>query len=275
MTTSFLTDQTAEINDTVLHYTLQGEGVPLVLIHAGVADSRSWKVQLEAFAQYYQVLAYDLRGYGQSKMPANESYAHHEDLHAMLTHLNIESAFVVGMSMGGKTALNFILAYPDMVRGLVVIGSALEGYPLGGDYLKKMWTQAGEAFDNDNQTRAAEIEMEMWLVGEGRAVESVATDVRQLVTEMIQLSYVHETEAEDAEEIELIPPPVDRLSEIQAKTLVLIGEYDAPVMHDIATKIAVDIPNSQKIVLDKTAHLPNVERPGLLNLHILNFLRRV
>lgn len=275
MTTAFLTEKTAEINGTVLHYTLEGEGTSLVLIHAGVADSRGWKHQIETLAQHYQVLVYDLRGYGQSKMPANESYAHHEDLHALLTHLNIDSAFVVSMSMGGKTAINFTLTYPDMVRGLVVIGSALEGYPLGGNYLKKMWTQAGEAFDDDNQTRAAEIEMEMWLVGEGRALETVATDVRQLVTEMIQLSYVRETEAEDAEEIEFNPPAVDRLSEIQAKTLVLVGKYDAPVMHDIATKIAVDIPNSQKIVLENTAHLPNVEVPAVLNQHILDFLNQV
>lgn len=272
MTTPFLTDQTADINGTTLHYTLQGEGETLVLIHAGVADSRSWQQQLEAFAQDYQVLAYDLRGYGQSKMPANEAYTHHEDLHALLNHLGIETTHIVGMSMGGKTAINFALTYPNMVKNLILIGSALEGYSLQGEYLEKMWTLAGEAFDNEGHAPAAEIEMETWLVGPGRTKDAVSNEVRSLVNEMIELSYVHEVAAEEAEEKELVPPAVERLSEIKNPTLILIGEYDVPVMHDIATKLDAEIPNSRKIILKNTAHLPNVEIPDVLNQHILEFL---
>ena len=273
MATPFLTGQTVEINGTVLHYTLQGSGETLVLMHAGVADSRGWKHQLEALAQDYQVLTYDLRGYGQSKMPANQLYAHHEDLYALLTHLGIQSAYLVGMSMGGKIAINFTLTYPEMVQCLILIGSALTGYQLQGEYLEKMWTLAGEAFDNGEQMRAAEIEMETWLVGSGRAVDDVPADVRTLVSEMIQRSYVHEIEAEEAKEKEMLPPlPVQRLNEIKVPALVLVGEYDVPVMHDIATKLEIEIPNSQKIVLKNTAHLPNVEIPAVLNQHICDFL---
>lgn len=273
MTTPFLTNQTADINGTVLHYTLQGEGAPLVLIHAGVADSRGWQHQIEAFAQDYQVLAYDLRGYGQSKMPAHETYTHHEDLHALLTHLGIQSAYMVGMSMGGKTAINFTLTYPEMIKRLVLIGSALDGYPLQGDYLEKMWALASEVFTKQGYAPAAEIEMETWLIGPGRSVDAVPEDVRTLVSEMIQVSYIHEIAAEEAEEKDLAPPATERLPEIKVPTLVLIGEYDVPVMHEIATKLDAEILISQKIILPNTAHLPNVEIPVVLNQHIRDFLR--
>lgn len=272
MTIPFITDQTVEINGTVLHYTLQGQGEPIVFIHAGVADSRGWQHQIEAFAQDYQVLAYDLRGFGQSKMPGNQAYAHHEDLYALLTHEDIQSANLVAMSMGGKTAINFALTYPEMVKKLIVIGSALEGYRLQGEYLETMWKRAGEAFDNEGHAPAAQIEMETWLVGPSRKLDDVSENVRNLVSEMIELSYIHEIAAEDAEETELTPPATERLSEIQAPTLVLIGEYDVPVMHDIATKLDAEIPNAKKILLKNTAHLPNVEIPDVLNQHIREFL---
>jgi|SRR5215216_6003780 len=81
----------APIKGTELYYELQGSGFPLVLIHAGVVNHRMWDEQFDLFSQHYRVLRYDVRGYGQSKSPA-ESYSGFEDLYELLKFLGITQA---------------------------------------------------------------------------------------------------------------------------------------------------------------------------------------
>ncbi len=102
-----------------LYYEVAGTGHPLLLIHAGVADSRMWDQQFQTFAQHYQVIRYDLRGFGQSSVPAGP-FANHKDTFALLEHLGIKQAHVIGISFGGLVALDFTLAFPEKVTALVL-----------------------------------------------------------------------------------------------------------------------------------------------------------
>ncbi len=78
-----------------LHYIMFGEGFPLVLIHAGIASSHMWDKQIMALAGRYQVITYDMRGLGRSKMPPGE-FSHHRDLAGLLQYLVISATCVVG-----------------------------------------------------------------------------------------------------------------------------------------------------------------------------------
>ena len=260
-------------NGTELAYHLTGNGdQTLVFIHAGVADSRSWQGQIEAFAGDYRVLVYDLRGYGQSVMPPDVAYAHHEDLHALLTHLGIERATLVGVSMGGKTAINFALTYPALVDRLVLVCSALAGYELGTDaVLQRVYEGAEGIYEQGDIAALITMDLQAWYAGQ-RPLEVLSAEVQTLAREMLARAYELEFAAGDVEERDPTPPPMERLGEIAGPTLVLIGEYDVPVMHTIAALLAEQIPAAQHQVLADTAHMPYVERPAEFNAVVRTFL---
>ena len=89
----------AEVNGTRIYYEVAGSGHPLVLIHGFTLDARMWDDQFETFAQYCQVIRYDMRGFGKSAFPVpGESYTHADDLKALLEHLGIAHAYVLDRS---------------------------------------------------------------------------------------------------------------------------------------------------------------------------------
>src|SRR5215207_10510365 len=91
----------ARIDNAAIYYETAGQGTPLVMIHAGVADRRQWNNEFPFFAQSHQVIRYDMRGYGKSE-PVDGEYSHLSDLVALLHALEIGVPFVLmGCSMGG------------------------------------------------------------------------------------------------------------------------------------------------------------------------------
>ncbi|WP_327639118.1 alpha/beta hydrolase [Kribbella sp. NBC_00482] len=114
--------------DTVWTEHLAGDGVPIVLLHPGIGDSRSWDLVMPGLSGY-RVVRYDVRGYGRSPQPTGE-FSLLSDLEAVLDQLNLERALLVGCSMGGGTALTFTLTHPDRVHGLVLLCPSVSGFPL-------------------------------------------------------------------------------------------------------------------------------------------------
>ncbi len=96
----------APSNAAKLYFETRGEGPALVFIHAGVSDHRMWDPQVEVFASRFKVIRYDLRGFGKSTMP-EESFALRDDLFAVLRHLGIGKAALIGCSMGGAIGDRF------------------------------------------------------------------------------------------------------------------------------------------------------------------------
>src|SRR5512132_954532 len=87
----------AEVGGARIYYEVAGAGHPLILVHAGVADSRMWDRQFHVFAEHYVVIRYDLRGFGRTSIPSG-LFASHEDLAGLLRYLHVERAHVVGLS---------------------------------------------------------------------------------------------------------------------------------------------------------------------------------
>jgi 3-oxoadipate enol-lactonase len=117
----------AEVNGTKLYYEAKGSGASVVLLHDGLLDSRVWDEQFESFARHHTVVRYDRRGYGRSNI-AMEEFSDVEDLLHLLRVLGVSDAQLIGMSNGGRVALDFTLEHPDMVDSLVLVGSSLGGY---------------------------------------------------------------------------------------------------------------------------------------------------
>ena len=115
------------VNGAKLYYDVGGEGHPLVLLHDGLLNRRMWDDQFVAFARLYHTIRYDRRGYGKSSRP-DRPFSDVSDLYRLLRHLGINEAYLLGISNGGKVALEFALEHPGMVAALVLVGPSLGGY---------------------------------------------------------------------------------------------------------------------------------------------------
>src|SRR5829696_2371885 len=215
----------AEVNGARIYYEVAGEGDPLVLVHAGIADSRMWEDQLMALADHYRVIRYDMRGFGRTAM-VEGPFSHHEDLRALLDSLDVELAHLVGCSMGGGAVLDFALEYPQRVGNLVLVGSAVGGFRPDFDP-PRQWYELVAADEAGDLGRVSELEVGIWVVGPERSPDDVDSSVRDLVWEMNLIALRNET-AGLGEEWEPEPPAADRLPDVQAPTLLIVGDEDQP-----------------------------------------------
>jgi pimeloyl-ACP methyl ester carboxylesterase len=258
-----------EANNTKFYYEMDGSGFPLVLVHAGIADTRMWNDQFHVFAEKYQTIRYDRRGFGKTK-PADGDFSLHGDLYEVLKSLGIKQAILVGCSQGSKTVTNFTLEHPEMVKALVLVGSALGGFEFDGESPSQE-AEIEKAEEAGDLERVNELEIQIWVDGQGRTPDQVDSKVRALVKDMnwIALQYPQDL----GNEIPLHPAAANRLAEIKVPTLVVIGNLDTAWCQAAAEHLAKNIPNAKKIVMNDVAHLPNMEKPEEFNRHVMEFLK--
>jgi 3-oxoadipate enol-lactonase len=260
-----------EINGAPLYYEVAGEGFPLVLIHAGVADSRMWDEQVAAFAPQYRVVRYDWRGAGRSAIPA-VPFAQHEELRELFQHLGIARAHVVGLSYGSLIALDFTLAHPEMVEKLVLAAPGVSGSQPSAEQMQ--YNEAEEAaLEAGELDGATEITLRTWVDGPGRGPGEVNPAVRERVRAMQRQAYEIPI-PEGAEELDLEPPAIGRLSEVKAPTLIIVGDYDLQPKVEQARSMAEEIAGAQLVVFPGVAHMVNMEKPEEFNRAVLDFLNR-
>ena len=261
----------AEVNGARLYYEVAGEGHPLVLIHAGICDSRMWDQQWDTFAQLYRVIRYDVRGCGKSAIPPGP-FAHRDDLDALLRFLSVDKAFLIGVSNGGRIAIEFTLEHPDRVAALIPVASGIGGAE-PTETLVKAWEEVDAAFSAGDIARANEIELQAWVDGPSRTPDQVDPAVRERVREMNANNFALLTE--EAQEVRLEPPALSRLEDIRVPTLVIVGDHDQPHVLASADLLATGIVGAKKVVISGTAHLPSMEQPEEFNRVVLDFLQKL
>jgi 3-oxoadipate enol-lactonase len=245
-----------------------------VLIHAGICDARMWDPQWETFTRSLRVLRYDLRGFGRSPIGPGR-FSHAGDLLELLEQQQLQKASLVGVSMGGRAALEVALTRPELVEALVLVGA---GFP-GHDWSAEM-NAADEAemaaLTRGDLDAAVEVSLRTWVDGPQRRPEDVDPEVRAQVAEMQRRAYELQLPVwETAEEERLVDDLAERLSEVAAPTLVVVGEEDLPDIHEIADRLEREIPNAQRASIADTAHVPSLERPREFDQLVLPFLQSV
>jgi 3-oxoadipate enol-lactonase len=264
-----LTYQLAAINGTTLHYQALGRGRPVVLIHAGIANLHMWDEQMLALAGSYRPIRYDIRGWGES-LDAPGEYSDHADLRALLQHLGESEAILVGLSFGGKVALDFALSYPELTTALVLVGSAVGGYEFVAADIGDELAAFEAAYERGDKAAAAELEAQIWVDGPQRTSDQVDPTFRAQALALIR----HTLELPDGpgQRQEPDPPAIERLAEVDVPVLVLRGEYDTMDIQALARLLTDNIPGATQKVIPDTAHLPNMERPAVFNRLLLDFL---
>ncbi len=253
-----------------LYYEVAGVGHPLLLIHAGIADSRMWDDQFAVFAQHYRVIRYDLRGFGQSEVPAHQ-FSYVEDIVNLLHFLQVQHAYIVGISLGSMIALDFTLSHPAMVDALILGAPGVGGYPPSEDVLRFNEEEEAALERNDLAT-ATEINLRFWVDGPKRTPKQVDPAVRERVRIMQDHAFTVPF-PEDAEEISLMPPAITRLREIHVPTLIIVGDYDIPSKLTLTVLLATEISDAKKAIIPGVAHMVSMEQPEIFNRLVLDFLQ--
>jgi len=262
----------AEIDDAKIYYEVVGAGHPLVFAHAGIADSRMWDSQFQAFAERYQVVRFDQRGFGKTAMVAGD-YSRREDLRGLLDFLKIDHAYFVGCSLGGGVITDFALEYPTRVDGLVLVGAAVSGYQFQGAYppeIERISQEIDKAEAAGDLARVNELELRVWVDGMGALPTRVNPAVRELVGDM---NFIALSSPQDlGNELKPSKPAVNRLAEIRVPALVIIGDLDIPPSLERTEILVQGIGGAKKVIMPGTAHVPNMEQPEIFNRHVLEFL---
>jgi pimeloyl-ACP methyl ester carboxylesterase len=234
-----------------------GSGSPdVLLVHAGVTDQRGWRHVVDAL-HGHRCLTYDARRYGRTTYEPEDGWSPVEDAVAVLDAYDVGEAVVVGASMGGRTSLDLALLHPDRVRALVLIGPAVSGAPEreveeGVKPLEAALEQAWEARDLAELNR---LEAHIWLDGPLTAEGRVGGAARELFLEMNGRSLAAPDPGDDDSGVRAW----DRLAEIGAPTLLLVGEHDLAEIRENCARAAREIAGARLVELPGVAHLPHLE----------------
>ena len=248
----------------------QGAGPEIVLLHAGVADRRAWFDLMDLLSDDHRLIAYDQRGYGQT-MFRTGVHDPREDLAVVLDSLATGPVGIVGNSIGGRLAIDIALWRPELVRGLVLIGSAVRGAPAPEQVPEAVTTldaRIDQALENGDIDEANRLEAHMWLDGPLVSEGRVTGEVRELFSSMNRMAL----DAPDVGPEGEIPDAWDRLEDIRVPTLVISGTHDVPHIQERQTVIADRIPDARLEVMEGVAHLPALEAPERVAQMIEEFL---
>jgi pimeloyl-ACP methyl ester carboxylesterase len=228
-----------------------------------------WEDQVDAFAREFEVIRYDVRGFGRSGPGTSEPFTSVDDLKALLDYLGHRSAHVVGLSMGGGIATSFAAVYPEATRSLVPVDSNLWGYRFSDE-----WNQFFSGLDRAAAEHGVDSAKESWLAHALFAPANARPDVAERLRAIVgDYSGWHWLNGDG--ERGLNPPTIERLGGLRVPTLVVVGELDLPDFQAIADCLSTTIPKAHKAVLPGVGHMSSMEDPAAFNDAVLDFLRAV
>jgi pimeloyl-ACP methyl ester carboxylesterase len=251
-----------------LFYEERGAGPAVILIHGGMLDHRMWDPQVEALAAHFRVVRYDVAAHGRSPAP-DVPWRDYEHLGLLMRGLGVESASLVGLSLGGRIAIDFAIAQPGKVRALALLGPGMSGFPFTGRDWSGGSGERAAARAAGNAERVADLFMRSWVAGPHRTPAQVDPAVWARVREMAVPNALNRGEG-----AELEPPAVGRLGEIAAPVLLIEGELDCEDIHRIAALVERRVAGARRVVIPGVAHQPNLERPAEINRLLLDFLQQ-
>ncbi len=261
-----------------LYYEDTGEGTPILFIHEFAGDVRSWEPQVRYFSRRHRCITYNARGYPPSDRPddlAMYSQANsHSDAKAVLDHLGIAKAHVVGFSMGGFTTLHFGLNYPEAALSLVVAGC---GYGAEVDK-REQFKQEVEATARFLDTEGVEAFADSYSVGPAR-VQFEKKDPRGWRQFRDHLAD-HDGAglAATLRGVQKERPSLwdlkDEMMKLEVPTLIVTGDEDEPCLLP-GVFMKRTIPSSGLFVMPKTGHTINLEDPDIFNRALVDFYAQV
>jgi pimeloyl-ACP methyl ester carboxylesterase len=267
-------DQTVEVENARVHYWIGGEGEPLVMLQGFGGNARTvWAEQVVDLSKRFTLYAPDLVYFGESKSKM-ENYSIEfqvDTIVQFLNRMNIKKCHLMGVSYGGLIAYMISAMYPDRVDRLIIVDSP------GGVYSTKDYTEMCKRFNKESVQdiivpRCADdiiLIMQIAYYSPPPMPGFVRNDIyKNMFMDQVEekISMLKDIVANMTSLTEMKQP-------VKQQTLILWGKYDNLFPVDLAERLKVKIgSNSRLEVIDKTAHAPNMERPGIFNKFVLDFL---
>ena len=254
-----------------IHYEVTGvtKKAPVLLVQGLGGEKNSWNLQRAALALRHRTVAFDNRGAGKSDKPEGtydlEQMA--DDAIAVLDAAGIETAHVVGASMGGVISQIVAVKYPQRVRSLTLVCTACRNHPWRQDLLQT-WARTGE------EKGMIEVgkEAAQWVMSPRsfRRLVPAFTWMGPLAALRPRHSFVSQIHAilDTREDL------VDQLSTITAPTMVIVGNQDILTPRGDSEEIAERIPNAELVVISGAAHGLMMEHSSTFNKILIEFLQR-
>jgi pimeloyl-ACP methyl ester carboxylesterase len=258
-----------------LYYEEAGEGAPVLFIHEFAGDHRSWEPQVRCFARRYRCVTYAARGYPPSDVPTDPAAYSQElavaDALAVLDHLLIERAHVVGLSMGAFCALHLGLRHPDRTASLVVAGCGYGAPPDARASFRAESEAVAEAFERQGAAAFAPT------YGAGPARVQFQNKDRRGWEEFVAMLAEHSAvgSALTMRGVQRERPSLydltDELAALAVPTLLLVGDEDVGCL-ETNLMLKRTIPSAGLAVLPRTGHTSNLEEPASFNRLVGDFL---
>jgi len=259
----------ARNGDIRLAYECAGRGELVVFLHGIGGNRANWDDQVEAFGKQYMAVAWDARGYGDSDDPIDglrfSEYA--SDLECLLDSLGADKAHLVGLSMGGMIAQDFIARHPERAATVTLAGTS-SGFGVLSEQAKAEFL--------DKRLRPLQEGKSLREMAPGMVDVLVAGKAPQAARQRVQQSL----EALRPDPYQLALHAIlktdfrDVIPSISIPCLVLVGSEDRVLPPAHSEALAAAIPGAELVVLDGVGHLSNIEAPRAFNDTVLDFLRR-
>jgi 3-oxoadipate enol-lactonase len=238
-----------------LYYEVTGSGAAVVLVHGLALDTRMWDDQVPALSEVATVVRYDARGFGRSVRDSSDAtYTHAEDLWLLLDHLQIDSAVLVGLSMGGRIVLEATVAAPERVRSLVLLDAVVDDVAWDDESTRGM-----QAIDEGLRSGGLVAAKEAWLrhgfFDPARRSPEVTARLGVMAADYTGIHWT------DPDPHGPHPDILAALPTIHLPTTVVVGELDVPCFHEMADVLATSIPGARLVVIEDAGHMVNMEAP--------------
>lgn len=261
-----------------LYYEETGQGVPILFVHEFASDHRGWEPQMREFGKRYRCIAYSARGYTPSDVPADRgayTYKHvMRDAVAVLDHLKIEKAHLIGLSMGGYTSLQVALNHPGRVRSLVLAGTGSGSERWYTEDFHKHSQALGDQFEREGSAAVA--------ASYGKGPSRIPFEVKDPrgFAEFVQRLAEHDAQgsAHTSRGFQGARPSLydfeSDIRKLATPALIVVGDEDERCIEpSLFLKSALSA--SGLVMLPRTGHVVNLEEPDLFNQVVGDFLARV
>jgi 3-oxoadipate enol-lactonase len=248
-----------------LAYRVTGGGPAVVLVHGFGLDMRMWDAQVQDLAARFLTVRYDCRGFGASgPFDPAVPYTHSGDLLALLDHLDISRAVLIGLSFGGRVVMQTALVAADRIAGLALLDAVVDGVAWDPESEAALAEAAAQARDHGLLAgRAAWLAHPLFTPA--RRQPPVAAALATMVGGYPGQHWI----GHDPHERE--PRAFDLLEQSALPTLVAVGEEDVPCFRDMSSVLADRIPGADYQVVAGSGHMIPMERPGEVTQLLVRF----
>jgi pimeloyl-ACP methyl ester carboxylesterase len=252
-----------------------GDGLPILLPHAGIADLRAWDAMVTGLVDAgFQAIRHDARGHGRT-LTDDVPFSNRADAIAVLDALGIGRAALVGNSRGGQIAIDTAIEFPDRVVALIPVGSGPGGFDPGIELLDEAPYEAeaerlasADPIDGD---ALADLDVRLWADGPNQPVGRAPAGVREAVREMTRKQYAPGHVS--GKPIPLEPAADERLAELRCPVLLVNGSLDVQYIALATQRLEAAVPDVRVVTIPNVAHMVGMEVPAKLNELIVEFLQ--